>query len=108
MCFFLFISVYTELQIFGLEMDGAFSDGGGGINCRRQTTLQQGGLWYMVHNIMMTRYSNIRRCSMEFLNPCQFSFIYPKGFILARISSPVFFARQFLEVKLFICLTIPC
>ena len=26
---FLFIPVYTELQIFGLETDGAFSDGGG-------------------------------------------------------------------------------
>ena len=103
---FLFISVYTELQIFGLEMDGGVS-GGEGYKLS-ETTLQQGGLWYMVHNIMMTRYSNIRRCSMEFLNPCQFSFIYPKGFILARISSPVFFARQFLEVELFICLTIPC
>ena len=45
---FLFISVYTDFQMFGLEMDGGVS-GGEGYKLS-ETTLQQGGLWYMVHS----------------------------------------------------------
>ena len=51
---FVYISVYRSTNIW-FGKDGAFSDsdGGGGISCRRQTTLQQGGLWYMVHKVRM-------------------------------------------------------
>ena len=51
MWFFLFISVYTDLQMFGLEMDGEVS-GGEGYKLS-ETTFQQGGLWYMVHNYIL-------------------------------------------------------
>ena len=47
---FLFISVYTDFQMFGLEMDGGvFGREGYKLS---ETTLQQGGLWYMVHNTL--------------------------------------------------------
>ena len=38
------------------------------------------------------RYSSINRCTIKSLNPCQYTFTNPRGFILARISFPVFSA----------------
>ena len=45
----LFISVYTDLQMLGLEMDGGVSDGGGGINCRRRHCNRVDyGIWFTI------------------------------------------------------------
>ena len=37
--------------MFGLEKERRVSDGGGGYKLS-ETTLQQGGLWDMVHNVV--------------------------------------------------------
>ena len=81
----LFISVCTILQMFGLEMDGGVSDGGWGYKLS-ETTLQQGGLWYMVHKyIHVCILVSMYHCIQVSLYQCIDVSWYTHGYIYAWI-----------------------